>query len=107
MGFVYLRGRQAGALWGLYKEQSSDQKGKRQRQLEENQPCGAHTQEHTCCSVTGDNQLEPPCLPRLGPQQRSSVCTLRRGGGGGGGVLRARVAPDAETASGGSAQPDP
>lgn len=65
---LYLRGRQAADLLALCQEQSSNEKGKWQRQLEENKCCGAHTQEHTLAAPSWKvNQPEPPCssLPQF------------------------------------------
>lgn len=67
-------------LLRLCKEQSSNQKGKRQRQLEENESCGAHTQEHIHAAPPQEaNQPEPPCssLPQFtGSGAQSAACAL-------------------------------
>lgn len=67
-------------LLRLCKEQSSDQKGKWQRQLEENESCGDHTQEHTHAAPPQEaNQPEQPCssLPQFtGSGAQSAACTV-------------------------------
>lgn len=67
-------------LLRLCKEQSSNQKGKWQRQLEENESCGAHTQEHTHAVLPQEaNQPEPPCssLPQFtGSGAQSAACAV-------------------------------
>lgn len=56
------------------------------------------TQEHTCCTTTGGDQPEPPCLPYLSLLAAERVCSLHRGGSSVQGANASRCAPGAPAA---------